>query len=285
MLISAMQNHWGKSLNYLLVLVISLCLSACDQESSKAESEVRLAVVNTPHDSGLLTFLLEDFETQTGMRVTVHSSEDPFPVARDGKADMLISHYGKAGMAEFVSAGYGSWPKMVFSNQAALIGPKDDPAGVRQTSSLGEAFKAIAESGNTLIAHNSGGINELMHLARLVAGMSVGGTWYQDSSLSKGRAIIAADKAHAYVIWGAIPFLKFKTNHDTNMEILFSRGPLFQRVMALSLVNAEFAPNVNREGAEALADYLLSAETQAKITRYRVTGSDHQLWWPAARDN
>lgn len=282
-----MQNYCEKILSYFLIIVISLFLSACDQESSKNVSEVRLAVVKTPHDSGLLTFLLEDFETQTGIHVTVHSSNDPFRVARDGKADMLISHYGKVGMAEFVLAGYGSWPRMLFSNQAALIGPKNDPAGVRQTSSLSEAFKAIAGSGNTLIAHSNEGINELMQLTRLVAELPIGGTWYQNSTLnlSKGEAIKAAEKAHSYVIWGAVPFLKFKAVHDTNMEILFSSDPLLQRIMALSLVNTEFAQNVNREGAEALADYLLSAETQAKIIRYKVPGSEHQLWWPAARDN
>lgn len=285
MLISAMQNHWGKGLNYLLILVISFCLSACNEESSKTGAEVHLAVVNTPYDSGLLTFLLEDFESQTGIHVTVQSSEDPFHFARDGKADILISHYGKAGMAEFVSEGYGSWPMMVFSNQAALIGPEDDPAGVRQTSSLREALKAIAAGGHTLIAHDSEGINELTHLAALVAALPIGGDWYQDSGLSKGKAIKAAEKAHAYVIWGAIPFLKFKANHDSSMEILLSSDPLLQRVMALTLVNSELFPNVNREGAEKLADYLLSAETQAKIIRYRVPGSDLQLWWPAARDN
>ena len=59
------------------------------------ENVVRLAVVNTPQFSGLLDSLLPEFERQTGITVDVYSGSDVYRKARNGQADLVISHYGK----------------------------------------------------------------------------------------------------------------------------------------------------------------------------------------------
>src|SRR5439155_21032269 len=58
---------------------------------------VRLAMVNVPDD--VVRPLLGDFATQSGTRAEiVYTGNDPFGVARDGKADLVISHYGHEGV-------------------------------------------------------------------------------------------------------------------------------------------------------------------------------------------
>lgn len=286
MMTSSRRNFLIHNVKGLFLLFVACLLSACDAQSpDSVEQNVRLAVVNTPKDSGLLDYLLADFEASTGLQVHVHSSEDPFAQAMAGNADLVIAHYGKSGMEEFVSNGYGSWPKMVFSNQAVIIGPKDDPAQLGQTSSLVDAFLAIATSGQTLIANNNEGITELTATITAQTDLDRQQPWYQDTGVSKGKAIKAAEKSGAYVIWGAIPFLKFQSKHDSNMTILFSDDPLLQRIMAITRVSKTHFPEARRAAAQKLEDYLLNAETQAKILSFRVNGSDRQLWWPAARHN
>jgi tungstate transport system substrate-binding protein len=277
-------NHWLRK--WFCLLAVTLCLSACNDPTPPVSEQIlRLAVVNTPEDSGLLAYLLADFEASTGLQVDIHSSDDPFARARTGHADLLISHYGKAGLEDFVSEGYGSWPKMVFSNQAVLIGPKADPAQVSRTSTLAEALRAIATGGYTLIANNIDGITELTALAAKVAGLDTESAWYQDNGVSKGKAVKAAQQQGAYVIWGAIPFLKFQARHDTNQAILFSEDPLLHRVMVISRVKHDLFPDINHAAAKKLENYLLSTETQAKVMAFRSPGSVRQLWWPAARHN
>ncbi|WP_043888048.1 hypothetical protein [Methylophaga thiooxydans] len=286
MLITTGHNKWVKLLHRFCLLLITFHLTACAQSTQMpASTQVRLAVVNTPQDSGLLTYLLAEFEAQTGHQVIVEKSDDPFAIALAGNADMIISHYGKAGMAEFVADGYGSWPNMVFANQAALIGPKNDPARVGDSSSLAEAFRAIANNGQTLIANNNGGISALTELVSTASGLSLDSDWYRDLGVSKGRAIKVAEKEHAYVIWGAIPFLTFQAKHHTEMAILFSADPLLQRIMAITRPKPEHFPATNTKAAKILETYLLSTATQTKIMRFRAAGSDHQLWWPAGRHN
>jgi len=279
-----MHGNWRKTFQCICILLITVWLSACEQNQPKP-SELRLAVVNTPNDSGLLDYLLADFTLQTGIELNIHSSENPFARGRAGEADLILSHYGKVGMAEFVTDGLGSWPKMVFSNQAVLIGPADDPAQVSRHQNLADAFKAIAAHKQVLIANNTAGILRLTKLAAESAGQDLDDDWYQDRGVSKGRAIKMAEKEHAYVIWGAAPFLKFQQKHHSNMKIVLSADPLLHRMMAITRVSAEHYPNVNDAAAKHLETYLLSSEAQEKVIRFRMTGSDQQLWWPAARHN
>lgn len=39
------------------------------------------------------------------------------------------------------------------------------------------------------------------------------------------------------------------------------------------------------KGARSLQQYLIEAETQAKIRTFRMAGFAEQVWWPAAHDN
>lgn len=108
---------------------------------------VRIAAVNTPEPSGLLQDLLAIFKSETGNEVAISSSREPYEVAKKCGADLVLSHFGHHGIEEFVEGGYGRFPRPVFANQAALIGPKADPAGIRDMPDAVEAIRKIAESG------------------------------------------------------------------------------------------------------------------------------------------
>ena len=86
---------------------------------------VRLALVNVPDD--VLRPLLPTFEKQHGLRASiVYTGNDPFGEGRAGRADLIVAHFGHAGVEPFVTAGLGLWPKAVLANQMALMGPSAD---------------------------------------------------------------------------------------------------------------------------------------------------------------
>src|SRR5687767_13030094 len=120
-----------------LFLLSSMAVAA----QPPAKRVVRVAAVITPESSGLLQQLGAEFEEKTGISVQVDSRQDVFGLARDGKADLVISHYGHRGTEEFFAEGLGAWPRPVFSNQAALIGPASDPAKIADARDAVEAFR------------------------------------------------------------------------------------------------------------------------------------------------
>ncbi len=56
---------------------------------------------------------------------------DLYTQARAGKVDLAISHYGHREAEQFILDGLGEWPRTIFSNQVALVGP---PSGSRGCS-------------------------------------------------------------------------------------------------------------------------------------------------------
>jgi tungstate transport system substrate-binding protein len=261
-------------------------LKSTNPELTQKASLVRLAVVNAPVDTGLLAELLSEFERESGYRVEVHKGSDAYHQARNGRADIVISHFGKSELQAFVQEGLGQWPVMLFSNQAVIIGPASDPAQIRDMTDAAAAVAKIANSDAKMLRNPIHGLDYLSDILRARAGQVDSGDWFVDTGkVIKASAIELAEQRQAYVLWGASPFLKWQKKSSSTMEILVSKDPLLQRLMAAVLVNATAQHSVNREGAKALLDFLLKPTTQARIADYRMTGVEQQLWWPAGRDN
>ena len=80
----------GKSVLWAAILAIAAVECSLDSPPAFGQSAiVRLALVNVPDE--LLRPLLPDFQKQTGIRADiVYTGNDPFAVAREGKADLVI---------------------------------------------------------------------------------------------------------------------------------------------------------------------------------------------------
>ena len=197
----------------------------------------------------------------------------------------MIAHLGKEGFRSFVLDGHGRWPQTVFSNQAAIIGPPDDPAGIRGMTDAAAALRRIAASGSPFIVNRLAGVSYLTEILMETAGRLDKGPWIVDEGVAKGRALRLAEARKGYVIFGALPFLRVKSRQGLALEILVAGDPILQRVMASSVVDPKRHPEADVEGATALQAFLLEPRIQAAIAAYRSPGSPLQLWWPAGRHN
>lgn len=248
-------------------------------------SIIRLAVVHTPEDSGLLEELLPDFEKQTGYPVAVDSREDVYDVARKGQADLIISHYGHQGLESFIGEGLGLWPHPVFSNQAALLGPARDPAQIQGLSDAVEAFRRIATTRSPFLVNNGPAEKYLAEVLWEGAGRPERGEWYIDKGLREQPAIEEADRIGAYTLWGIVPFLKFSERSKPDLQALLCGDPLLQRLMVSVVVNPKKLSGINVEGAKALERFFIAPGTQARIRAFRYPSLGLQIWWPAGRNN
>src|SRR6185503_18161821 len=125
--------------------------------------------------------VLGEFSTQSGQRAEIlYTGNDPFSYARGGQADLVISHFGHEGVEPFVTGGYGLWPRAVFANQIALLGPPDDPAHVRGLTDAAEAFKRIAAARAKFLVNDSDGQRYIEEIIWRKAGSPSKGEWYQN---------------------------------------------------------------------------------------------------------
>ncbi len=246
---------------------------------------VRLGAVNTPDYSGLLDEVIAEFSGQSGLQVTVYSGEDVYQHARAGELDLIVSHYGHKNVEAFMADGLGQWPRTVFANQVAIIGPAGDPAGVRGLADATEAYRRIAASGALWLVNNLPGIDYLEAILWEGAGRPAKGEWYVHGGLGQAQAMQAAARRGAYTMWGIFPFLRFLEQQRVDLEPMVLADSLLQRMMVTVILEPGRFPGMNVEGAVALQQFLLTPATQARIRTFRYPGRDEQLWWPAGRHN
>jgi len=249
-------------------------------------SLVRLSSVVTPQDGGLYDDLLPNFEQQTGYRVELTTGVDVYGPARNGEADVVLSHYGHEDVQAFVQDGFGQWPQTVFFNQHVLLGPPDDPAKVQDLADVVEAFRRISQTRSPFIVNDNEGIKYLSEFLWNAAGSPEKEGWYIDQEGLQGQdAIARAAQQGGYVLWGLTPFLRTQKQNRLELQPLVLNDPLLQRIMVTVAVDPDKVSGVNVTGAEAFQQYLLDPATQARIRAFRLPGIDQQIWWPAGRNN
>lgn len=248
-------------------------------------SLIRLATVLTPDESGLLHSLLSDFRQESGYTVELYSGMDLYDRARAGSADLLISHYGFRGIEDFVLGGWGRWPRAVFANQVALLGPPADPAVVDGLSDVAEAYRRIAVTRSPYVMNQSVNLRYLDQTVWNAAGRPERGSWLLDEQVGEAAAVRLAAEHGAYVFWGVTPYLALRASEALPLEPMVLADPLLQRPMVTIVVNDTAVAGINTAGALALEDYLLEPAIQAAVRTYRVDGIERQLWWPVGRAN
>lgn len=270
----------------LLILLLHLLACFCPQEARGQSNVVRLAVVNTPAESGLLSEILPDFERQTGLRVELYAGSDAIVRARNGQVDLIISHYGHADLEPFMMDGLGLWPRPVFANQQAIIGPSSDPARVANLQDAVEGFRRIAQSKSPYVVNNGSIPKYTEDVLWESAGRPPKEAWYIDlGSNAENGAQQAAAQRGAYMIFGLVPFLQFQRQSGVDLRPLVVNDSVLSRTMVCVVVKPERFPQANTAGATALQNYLLRPSTQARIRAYRFPGLDHALWWTRGIDS
>lgn len=246
---------------------------------------IRVASVKTAVEGNVLPELIASFEKTSHYRVELTPGESVYTWAREGKADLVISHYGHREAEDFVLDGSGEWPRTVFSNQMALVGPAADPARVRGLEDAAEAFRRIAASKSKFVLNDIDGVRYLTEILWNAAGRPDRAGWFLDEGHRKDGAIERASVMGAYAFWGLTPFLRLDGQKPLALEPLVLADPLLQRLIVSVVVKPAKVPRANAEGARALQTHLLAPSTQAQIRSIRYPGDQHVCWVPAGRNN
>ena len=268
-----------------LAVVVAIAVLHASSFNSLAQlpRTLRLAVVNTP--DLVLADLIRVFEQRTGLRVTMQIGEEAYELARRGQADLVIAHYGHPGTQSFIEEGLGRWPRMVFANQAALVGPSADPVGVRNLADAVAAFRSIALGGGEFLVNNAATEKYLADVLWEASGRPPRDRWYVDLGLRDQAAVEMAARRGAYTLWGVVPFVRLREQSALGMDVLIQEDPLFQRIMVAVVVNPDRITGAQADIATQFQRFLLEPASQAAVRTFRHHGLRDQTWWPAARNN
>ncbi len=268
----------------LLFLVLTACATPATPASPSlpANPEVILATTTSTQDSGLLDVLVPDFEAKTGYRIKVIAvgTGAALAMGQRGDADVLFVHAPAAEM-ELLASGDAVDRRPVMHNDFIIVGPENDPAGIRGTVKAADAFRKIAQAQDLFLSRGDDSGTHQTELALWKeAGLTPAGAWYQESGQGMGATLKIASEKGAYTLTDRATYLTMRASLD--LVLLLEGDETLYNIYHVMVVNPEKHPGVNYEGATAFADYLTSPEVQRVIREYGKDRFGQPLFFPAA---
>lgn len=266
---------FGGRLTLLAMLAALLC--GCISKSNPQHVVVRVATTTSTRDSGLLDVLLPPFKQEHHARVDVIAvgTGKALRLGEAGDCDVVLVHARPAEDA-FMAAGYGSRREDVMYNTFEILGPPDDPAGVKGLAPTA-ALQKIAQGGYRFVSRSddSGTHKRELQLWESGNGLTV---WpeYIETGQGMGTTLIMADEMRGYVLCDRGTFLNFHAKVD--LLPLVSGSPELKNPYGVMVVNSEKHPGTHSKLANELVDYFVAAKTQAMIRDYQVQGEP--LFYP-----
>jgi len=249
---------------------------------SAEEKSIVVASTTSTQDSGLFGYLLPIFKEKTGIEVKVvaQGTGQALDTARRGDADVVFVH-AKAQEEKFLAEGFAEKRFDVMYNDFVLIGPKDDPAGIKGKD-IETALRTIAAKAAPFVSR---GDRSGTHVAELALWKGAGvdlaaakGSWYREIGQGMGAALNTAGAMGAYVLSDRGTWISFKNKGD--LAIVVEGDKRLFNQYGVMLVNPQKFPHVKKELGQAFVDWLISKEGQAAIANYKIEGQ--QLFFPDA---
>ncbi|MCC5967738.1 MAG: substrate-binding domain-containing protein [Natronohydrobacter sp.] len=263
---------------FILSAASSLALIAA--APATAQGFITVASTTSTENSGLFEHILPIFQEETGIEVRVVSqgTGQALETGRRGDADVVFVH-ARAQEEAFVAEGYGVQRFDVMYNDFVIVGPNDDPAGLRDAADAAAAMAAIAGAEASFASR---GDDSGTHVAEMnlwaAAGVETAGTWYLSTGSGMGATLNTAAQVPAYALTDRGTWLSFENRGD--LEIVFEGDPVLFNPYGIILVNPERHAHVKAEQGQAFIDWIISDDGQTAIASFTV-GSE-QLFFPSA---
>lgn len=281
-----------KLISVLLICAVAMMLMAgCggaqdaeEQTPVEPKGKIILATTTSTQDSGLLDYLLPEFTAETGWDVETIAvgTGKALQMGVDGEADVLLVH-ARASEDEFMANGDGVTRYDVMYNDFILVGPAEDPAGVKACDNkVADSLAAIADTQSEFISRGDDSGTHKKELAIWkAAGIEPAGDWYVSAGAGMGDVLKMADEKQAYTIADRATYLSMQDTVE--LEIVCEKDADMLNPYGVITVNPEKNDQINEEGANAFAEWLVSEQGQKLIGEYGVEEYGMALFTPDAK--
>jgi tungstate transport system substrate-binding protein len=269
-LYSSHQDEIMKIFKLLMVFSLSLFLSS--QALAEDMQRIRLATTTSTDNSGLLAVLHPVFEEKNSIKVDTIAvgTGKALRLGTNGDVDVVMVHAPGA-EKKFIAEGSGIERLPVMHNDFVLLGPKADPADVKNAPSLSEALQRIAKSESNFVSRgDDSGTHKKEKLLWKDAAIEPKGSWYLAAGQGMGAVLQMSNNKAAYTLSDRGTYLAYKDK--VKLKIAFEGAPKQLNPYHVILVNPKKHPHVKTELAQRYVDFIRSAEGQAIIANFKING-------------
>ncbi|MDD1695567.1 MAG: substrate-binding domain-containing protein [Methanoregula sp.] len=291
----------GVLLITLLIGVVFIAGCTTTQPSQNATIPATTAVSEKPklliatttslYDTGLLNYLEQKYEAQNNvdLQITSQGSGKAIEIAKKGDVDVLLVHSPAQELA-FMKDGYGINRRSFASNYYLVVGPSNDPAGIRNMTPE-TAFTALLLKGSNKTA----GVNfvsrgdgsgthsaekAIWSKANFNYTMTVekSGNWYIEAGKGMGETLQMASEKKAYALTDEGTFLAYKSN--LTIVPIITEGTSLLNIYSVMTVYNDKQPVSKIQMANNFTNFLISAQTQTDLSNFGVAKYGKALFTP-----
>jgi tungstate transport system substrate-binding protein len=239
---------------------------ACTESYGTGPNQFRLAT-GSPGELGLLKVLGEEFakKNNTTLCWAKAGSGESMKFLKEKQVDMIMVH-APAAEKKAVEEGWATKRMLIGSNEFFIVGPAEDPAGIKQAKTAAEAYKLIAGSKSKFFSRgdNSGTHKKEMD-AWQNAGIQPAGDWYIVTKDFMMATLKRADAEKGYFMTDSSTWVSVRKEMK-NLQILF-RGDVFLVNTYHTLLQPTGA-TAGQKWAAQFIDFVSSADGQKIIASY-----------------
>jgi tungstate transport system substrate-binding protein len=258
--------------------VLSLLLAAVP---AFAQQVIKLSTTTSTDNSGLLQYLLPAFEAKTKTKVHVISvgTGKALELAKNGDVDVTLVH-ARPSEDKFIAEGHGINRRDVMYNDFIIVGPANDPAGIKGSKDVIGAMKKIVDSSAKFISRgDNSGTDQMERTYWKEVGTRPAGSAYISAGLGMGEVLNMAAELQAYTLTDRATYGAYRAK--TGLAIVVEGDPKMFNPYGIIAVNPAKYKDINYRGAMQLIDWITSDEGQKKIAEFKVDGQ--QLFFPSAK--
>ena len=229
-------------------------------------------------NTGLLDILSEQFFLKTGIevRAVAVGTGTAIANAKKGDGDILIVH-SKLDELKFIEEGFGVERFDLMYNDFIIIGPKNDPADIKNKKDIADVMKQLSNPKYKFISRDD---NSDTHKKELLLWKIASLQVPKDNSYIKtgsgmANTINVASEMQAYLLTDRGTWISFKNKND--LAILYERDKSLFNPYGVIAINPKKFPHVEYEKSKQFINWLLKEEGKQIISNYTV--EDQQLFF------
>ncbi|NMM29375.1 MAG: solute-binding protein [Glaciimonas sp.] len=265
---------------HVLRFSIALALTPLLTGFAAAQEVIKLSTTTSTENSGLLSYLLPQFEASTHTKVHVISvgTGKALELAKNGDVDVTLVH-ARPSEDKFMAAGYGVNRRDVMYNDFIIVGPANDPAGIHGSKDVIGAMKKIVDSKAKFISRgDNSGTDQMEKVYWKEVGVKPQTSSYISAGLGMGEVLTMAAQLQAYTLTDRATYGAYRAK--TGLAVAVQGDSKMFNPYGIIAVNPARYKDVNYTGAMLLINWLTSDEGQKKIADFTVDGQ--QLFYPSA---
>lgn len=248
-------------------------------------SRIRCASTTSTQNSGFFDYLLPKFEKKKGMKVDIIAvgTGQALEIGKRGDVDLVIVH-SKEDELRMVREGYFVERYNIMYNDFIILGPSDDPAGIKGLKTAPNAFRKIAARSKSFISR---GDNSGTHKIELKIWQEAKidpreKKWYIEVGQGMENTLRVADQKRGYTLTDRGTWLSTKDRNRFNLEILVESDPLLFNQYGIMAVNPSKHPHTKYREAKVFIDWIISPEGQRAIADFK-DGQGNAMFIPNAK--